>query len=94
MISLDKYIIKSSRTASRIIDEEAIILTPEEGMLYQLNIVGTRIWELLDKTRKFTEIVSIICEEFEVEEKIAKKDILQFINELSNKEIVTLKEEE
>lgn len=88
----DKLLTRGSKTASRIVEGEAIIFTPEDSMIHSLNEVGTRIWELLEEEKTIEEIVKVICHEYEVEEKEAEKDILEFIKILQHKQIVEIKE--
>lgn len=84
------YVAQNQELAYRIIDDEAVILTPEDGKPHNLNPVATRIFELADGNRDISEIVRYIVEEFEVKEDIAKKDIMDFIGEMVNKKILIL----
>ncbi len=86
----DKIIKRGEKTASRVIEGEAIIFTPEDSMIHSLNEVGTRIWELLEEEKTIDEIVSVICEEFEVEKDKAEQDIDEFIELLSKKGITEI----
>lgn len=81
---------RGSKTASRIVEGEAIIFTPQDSMIHSMNEVGTRIWELLEQEKTIEEIVKVICKEYEVEEKKAEQDIMEFIETLHNKEIVDI----
>jgi len=90
---IDKYLAQHPRVASRVLEEEAIILTPGDNRLYTFNSVGTYIWELADGKRKVGEIVTEICEEFDVEAETARRDALEFIENFVQKGILELKEE-
>jgi len=87
----NKLFTQGSKTASRIVEGEAVIFTPEDSMIHSLNEVGTRIWELLEQEKTIEDIVKVICQEYEVEEKEAEQDITKFINELHAKGIVDIK---
>jgi hypothetical protein len=80
---------KSSKTASRIIDGEAVIVIAEKGVVNILNRVGSRIWELLDGKNNLQDISLVISKEFEVTYAAVQKDIEEFIQELSKKGIIT-----
>jgi hypothetical protein len=80
---------KSLKTASRIIDGEAVIVIPEKGVVNILNLVGSRIWELLDGKNNSQDIARIISQEFEVADTAAHKDVQEFIQELSDKGLIT-----
>lgn len=90
MTSPEDYIVPDKRTASRIIEREAVILTLQDSMLHTLNRVGSRIWELADGTRTIEEIATIISDKFEVDKATAEVDILEFIKKLQGKGMITV----
>ncbi len=92
-MKLSDWVVKSNKTAYRLINGEAIILTPEDSMLHSLEGVAARIWELIDKKVKIDWVVSKICEEYEVENETAEKEIVQFLEELQNKGLVIIEKE-
>lgn len=87
-----KYPEHDNRTASRVIEGEIVIITPEDCMLHVLNTVGTRLWKLADGKRNIEEIISIICDEFQVEREVAGADTLEFIEQLQEKGVLILNE--
>lgn len=82
MISLENKFTRNDDIAWRIIDGEALVVSPKGSLIYPLNDVGTRVWELLDGKKKVGEITSILCEEFEADEKIIQDDVVVFVEEL------------
>ena len=92
MSLLDKRLVKHPRTASRVIDGEALIVIPEENTVKVLNDVGSRIWELADGSRTVGEIAEVIYNEYEVDKDQAKSDVTEFVEELVNSEMMTLEE--
>lgn len=83
MISLESKFIKNNDIAWRIIDGAALVVSPKDSLVYPLNEVATRIWELLDGKRTTSDINSIICEEFDADEMTMRNDIIDFIENLS-----------
>lgn len=81
-------IIKSKKIASRVIKGETFIVTPFDSTLHMLNPLGTKIWQLLDERNTIEEIVTKICEEYEVSKEEARKDIQEFVDELKKKKII------
>jgi hypothetical protein len=69
------------RTASRVIDGKAVVITIDTNELHVLNGVGSRIWELLDG-RPLSEVVDQIVLEFEVEPERAQLDVNRFAEQL------------
>jgi hypothetical protein len=91
MISIENRVVKNPNVAWRVIKGEAYIVTPWDSTLHTFNKVATRIWELADGTRKVSEIITQLEEEFEVDCKRVKKDTLEFINSLLKEKILTKK---
>jgi len=89
---LDKRPIKHPRTASRVIEGEAVIVVPEEDIVKVLNDVGSRIWELADGTRTVNEIGVLIHEEYEVSLEQAEQDTREFVEELIESGMMTFEE--
>jgi hypothetical protein len=74
--------------AAQFADGEAVLLDIESGEYFSLNSVGSRIWELCDGTRSTAEIVSVICDEFDVAEKVATADTREILGELRKCKLV------
>ena len=74
--------------AAQVADGEAVLLDIESGEYFSLNFVGSRIWELCDGTRSTAEIVSVICEEFDVAEDVATADAREILDELEQQKLV------
>lgn len=89
---LDKKVTRDENVAWRIIGDEAVLLSAEDSSVHSLDAVGTRIWELCDGEKTVSEIIDQVVEEFEVDRDTAEKDVVEFIEELMQKEksLVTL----
>ncbi|RME29641.1 MAG: PqqD family protein [Deltaproteobacteria bacterium] len=74
--------------AWRIIDGEAVIVSPADSLMHTLNDVGTRIWELLAGDKTLKEVAEILCAEFEVDPKRAEQDTIWFVKCLAKKGLV------
>ena len=69
------------RTASRVIDGKAIVITIDRNELHVLNGVASRVWELADG-RPLTAIIEEIVREFEVDREQATLDVCAFAEQL------------
>jgi hypothetical protein len=74
--------------AWRVIDGEAIVVNPRSGLVYPLNPVATRCWELADGQRGLEDIVRAICEEFDALPVDARRDVESFFRELEEKALL------
>jgi hypothetical protein len=89
--SLDAKVRRQKDVAWRMIDGEAVIITPADSQMHTLNDVGTRIWELITGDRTLREVALVLCAEFEVEKDRAEKDTLWFAECLAKKGLVNIK---
>jgi hypothetical protein len=80
---------KNPKTAWRIIEGEAVILSMDTKVLRGLNPVGSRIWDLIDGQRSLEQIVQVILQEFDVTPGEATRDVQAFIQDLLDRGLVT-----
>ena len=86
----EKYLIRHSSTAYRIIDGVAMIVGGSESKLRTLNKAGTLIWELADGKHSLSEIINQICQDFEVDYTTAASDTDAFVRELESKNMLSI----
>ena len=71
------------------IDKEAIIMSIEADSYFGLDLVGSRIWVLLSKKPATTDdLVVLLMDEYDVDKRICKEDVQQFIDEMSAKKLI------
>ena len=92
MIALDQVVSKDGKTASRILAGEAIVLTPMNSKIYNLNETGSRIWAWLDDGPTVGELAARMQSEFKVDKEQALADIIAFLEALVARGMVTLSE--
>ena len=56
--------------------------------VFTLNEVASRVWELLDGQRPVDQIVSVICDEFEVTPDVAETDVRELLGSLEQAHLV------
>jgi hypothetical protein len=74
----------------RVLDTEALVVDVKHGLLYPLNSVGARIWELCDGARSVDEIVGTLAQEFEAPEPTIRADAVDFIERLADARLVSI----
>ena len=87
---LEKYAQKNSKIASRIIEEEAVVVLPQISEVNILNKVATRIWYLSDGNRKISEILAVIQDEYNAKPSQIEQDLINFINIMVDKKMLCL----
>jgi outer membrane protein assembly factor BamB len=88
-MELDKsYMVEKDNIVYRMIDNEAVILNLDNGRYYNLNTVGTKIWNLLYKGKSIREILNSLKLEYSLPEQKLIKDIMKFIKHLKSKSLL------
>lgn len=74
----------------RTVDDEAVLIHPQQGKVRVLNSVGARLWELADGRRTVAELAAVIAGEYEVSLAQAESDALRFCTDLLGRGLLTL----
>lgn len=85
----DQKPLPNSQVSARTFGGETVIVDPRDNMVRMLNGVGSRVWELADGSRTIDEIAQVLVEEYDVEFEQAHESVLQFVQELANKNLLT-----
>ena len=87
-ISLNSIIARSDDPVSCDLDGETALMSVENGKYYGLDPIGSRIWGLLEQPRPVAAMCSILLEEFEVETSQCQHDVLAFLAELAEDNLI------
>ncbi|MCA9603869.1 MAG: PqqD family protein [Myxococcales bacterium] len=68
----------------RVLGGEGVVILQKAAEVLVTNECGARILELLVEGRPVGQVVDIVCDEYEIDEKTANADIVQFVDELMN----------
>jgi len=87
MPEFDQVFRKNENFVFRQIDDETILVPIKDnlgdmGSIYNLNEVGAFIWERFDGQKTIGDIKDRIVKEFEISEKEAQQDLIEFVNQL------------
>jgi hypothetical protein len=74
----------------RTLDTEALVVDVKGGLLYPLNSVAARIWDLCDGARSVDEIVDWLAAEFEAPEPTIRADAIEFIERLADAKLISI----
>jgi len=75
---------------SRLLDGEAVLVHPRQGMVRVLNAVGARLWELADGRHSVADLVAAIVAEYDVNPARAQADTLAFCEDLLGRGVLAL----
>ncbi len=87
---LNKFVARADNIAYRTVADEAVIMTPADSMLHELNEVATSIFANINGKRTVRELCKLAFNEYEVEMARLEADISTLIGELEKKNILQL----
>ena len=88
MISAQSFVSRNDKMPWRVIEDEAVLVDLKKGEVIHANEVGAYIWNFLEGKKNLGDIIKEVCSVFEVDEKAAASDTIEFIQALSDKDLV------
>ena len=67
----------------------AILLDVHQGQIFNLNLVGSKILELINNGETESNIVTVISREFNASREVVGNDVRQFIESLEKHKLVS-----
>jgi Coenzyme PQQ synthesis protein D (PqqD) len=81
---------RNPKLAWREIDGEAVIISPEDSHVHELNETASLIWKNSDGKHNLDEIAAAVVEAYDVPVSEAQADVRELISTLSEKGLLTL----
>ena len=73
------------------IDEDIVMMDPENGAYHGLNTVGAELWNLLDsKPMVLNDMVSYLKETYELDDVIATTDVHAFVEAMLKQDFLVV----
>ena len=66
----------------------AIVLDVQQGQMFNLNLVGSKILELLENGSAESDIVSVIVREFDANREVVERDVCEFMESLRKHRLI------
>lgn len=89
-LTLNSTVQVSQEVVSCDLVEEAALLNLKDGVYYGLNPVGARIWKLIQKPKKLSDILEILVSEYDVERDVCQTDLMELTEQLLEKELIKM----
>ena len=87
-VSLSSIAQRNTEIVDASIDGETVMMSIENGQYYGLDQIGSHIWSKLETPQKVEELCQELGKEYDVTEQECQKDVLQFLNTLSENGII------
>ena len=73
---------RTDRLLAAAVGDELLMMSAAEGKYFNLNDVGTRIWELLAQPVSAEGLVAALTAEYEVGADTARAEVMEFLSAL------------
>lgn len=87
-IQLSNIVSQSEQQVSTEIDGETVMMSVEQGMYYGLDVIGSRIWQLLENPISVSEMLEKLLYEYEDKENTCEQDLLVLLDDLYKQELI------
>ena len=87
-VTTDTVIRQIEEIVASDIDGETVMMSIENGEYYGLDDIGSRIWELIARPIKVSDLIDTLLERFDVDRETCEIDVLKFLNELNEDRIL------
>lgn len=79
---------KNPALAWREIDDETVIISPNDSVMHELNDTGSFLWKNIDGKRSAAELAELLVENYEVAPDVALSDTQSLLQEMSSRKLV------
>jgi hypothetical protein len=93
-IGMDTTVCATRDHVAAEVGDEVVILNLKDEVYYGLGSVGARIWELVQKPRRVSDLRDTIVAEYDVEASEAQRDILGLLADLAERGLVEVQPEQ
>jgi hypothetical protein len=90
--TLQSIVCRNPDIVTNKIDGETVMMSLSEGSFFGLNAVGSFIWNWLEEPAPLEVIIAGIVEQFEVSQEQCQKDVLVFVKDLVDSQVLLVVE--
>ena len=91
-ITTETHIKRNIEVFASEIDDEVVMMNIQSGKYFGMDAVGSRIWQLIEEKIRVKDIIAQLLEEYDVTEEQCRSDVLEFLNELYEQNLVQVTE--
>ena len=93
IINSEVLICRSDNPLASKLDGEVIMLDPDKGEYYNLNRVGSFIWDFLEKPASLDDVCREVRTRFAVSEDVCRADTIQYIKQMNDYDLIKVSKE-
>ncbi len=79
---------KNPALAWREIDDETVIISPQDSVMHELNDTGSFLWKNIDGRKSAAQLAELLAANYEVTPDAALSDTQALLEEMSSRKLV------
>jgi len=79
---------KNPALAWREIDDETVIISPNDSVMHELNDTGSFLWKNIDGKKSASDLAKLLAENYEVTPDVALSDTQSLLDEMSARKLL------
>ena len=93
-ITSDTLVMRNSDMLTSKMDGEIVMMSIENGEYYGLDLIGSKIWELMENPLQVNEIIEQLLAEYDVDPEECSKDTIEFLRALTDRNLIIFPEQD
>jgi hypothetical protein len=89
-LSSHSFVVLNGGLVEAEVDGEVVALSIEHGTCYGLNRVGSRIWKLIEKPIRISELCAALRADYSVEPDVCEREVLDLLEQLRAEGMISL----
>lgn len=81
-ITSETLLKRTAPQVSCVVDHDTMVMYLPTGRYFSIDLVGSRIWELIETPQSARSLAEILCREYVVTLELCQRDTLAFLNHL------------
>ncbi len=81
-IDLDTIVARPKDLPTAEVSGEIVMMNLDKGKYFALDVVGSRIWELMENPQAVKDIIQSLLDEYDVDAPTCREHVLEFANKL------------
>lgn len=91
-LTLNSQVKRKESIFSSQADNEAVMLSIEQGKYFGTNPVGTEIWSFIEQSRSVHDIIAHLRNQYDVSEAQCESEVLNFLTQMQEHELIDVRE--
>jgi hypothetical protein len=90
-LSLEAVVVRPAEPLTASVDGELVMLDPRRSHYFAIDSIGSRVWELLEQPLSIGDLCSKLESEFDVTPETCRADVLAFLEELRQADLLDVR---